>query len=112
MIPVSLSSRVKEVFSRRFQSDLLKEENWSRQVSERLASAFRQRIADQTHEIIEWKGGDHVGPHGFPCRRTKPFPFYIYYAVERDTIYFLGLVHERRHPDFLKKQIKSEGQGE
>jgi hypothetical protein len=54
-------------------------------------------------EIIKWSGSDHVGPHGFPCRRTKPFPFYLYYKVEGDTIYFLGLVHERRHPDFLKK---------
>jgi hypothetical protein len=23
-----------------------------------------------------WGGGDHAGTHGFPCRRTKPFPFY------------------------------------
>ncbi len=37
-------------------------------VSERLASAFRERITGQVREIIKWKGGDHVGPHGFPCR--------------------------------------------
>jgi hypothetical protein len=49
-----------------------------------------------------------VGPHGFPCRRAKPFPFYVYYKIEGDTIYFLGLVHERRHPDFLKEQLSDD----
>ena len=59
-------------------------------------------------EVIKWKGGDHVGPHGFPCRRAKPFPFYVYYKIEGDTIYFLALVHERRHPDFLKEQLSDD----
>jgi hypothetical protein len=68
-----------------------------------LASAFRERVTGQVREIIKWKGGDHVGPHGFPCRRTRPFPYYIYYSVNQETILFLGLVHERRHPDFLKR---------
>lgn len=93
---------MKIVFSRQFRVDLLKEELNYREISERLASAFRERVAGQTREVIRWKGGDHLGPHGFPCRRTKPFPFYIYYQIEGDTLYFLGLVHERRHPDFLK----------
>jgi hypothetical protein len=38
----------------------------------------------------------------FPVAEQRPFPFYICYNVESETIYFLGLVHERRHPDFLK----------
>ena len=47
--------------------------------------------------------------YGFCCRRTKPFPFYIYYEVIEETIYFLGLVHVRRHPAYLKKRIEEEG---
>jgi hypothetical protein len=31
--------------------------------------------------------------------------------IEGDTVYFLGLVHERRHPDFLKKQLSGGGFG-
>ena len=100
---------MKAVFSTRFRTDLLKEEGYYAQISLRLASARREGVAGQAGEIIRWKGCDHVGPHGFPCRRTKPFPFYIYYSVEGDIIYFLGLVHERRHPDFLKKRIQREG---
>lgn len=95
---------MKARFSRQFKADLLEAELKYRAVSERLASAFRERIAGQVREVIRWKGGDHVGPHGFPCRRAKPFPFYIYYHVTRSTIYFLGLVHERRHPDFLQRR--------
>jgi hypothetical protein len=93
---------VRALFSSQFKADLLAEEEKYQAISERLRSAFRQRVAGQVREIVKWSGGDHVGPHGFPCRRTKPFPFYIYYVVEGDVIYFLALVHERRHPDFLK----------
>ena len=96
---------MKAVFSSRFKADLDAETEKYGLVSERLASAFMERIAGQTREIIKWNGGDHVGPHGFPCRRTQPFPFYICYFVDRDTIYFLGLIHERRHPDFLKARL-------
>jgi hypothetical protein len=100
---------VKAVFSARFREDLAREEARYQGISARLASAFRERIAGQTREIIRWQGGDHTGPHGFPCRRSKPFPFFIYYLVRGETIYFLGLVHERRHPDFLKEQMGLRG---
>lgn len=97
---------MKAVFSRQFKADLLREETKYLEISERLAGDFRERVAGQSREIIRWEGGDHVGPHGFPCRRTRPFPYYIYYSVKVDTIYFLGLVHERRHPDFLRRQLR------
>lgn len=95
---------MKAVFSTRFKADLTEAEARYREISERLAGELRERVAGQAREIIRWKGGDHKGPHGFPCRRTKPFPFFIYYEVRNDTIWFLALVHERRHPEFLKKQ--------
>ena len=91
------------VFSSSFKADLVREETKYAEISERLSGDFHERVAGIVREIIKWSGSDHVGPHGFPCRRTKPFPFYIYYKAEGGTIYFLGLVHERRHPDFLKK---------
>ena len=94
---------MKAIFSRQFRDDLAREEGKYGEISERLAGVFHERVAGKTREIIRWCGGDHVGPHGFPCRRLKPFPFYICYQVKGDTIYFLGLVHERRHPDFLKE---------
>ena len=30
------------------------------------------------------------------------------YEIAGDTIHFLGLVHERRHPDFLKEQLSDD----
>lgn len=102
---------MKASFSRQFKTDLLREETRYREISEQLAGAFRERVAGQTREIIRWQGGDHVGPHGFPCRRTKPFPYYIYYSVRADAIYFLGIVHERRHPGFLKTQLRQPKSG-
>jgi hypothetical protein len=98
---------VRAVFSKEFEFELVEKEQRYNEISLRLGSAFRARVASQTREIIKWRGGDRVGPHGFPCRRTKPFPFYIYYKVIGDTIHFLGIIHERRHPDFLKGRLKA-----
>ena len=92
------------VFSSSFKTDLVREEARYAEISERLSGDFHERIAGLVREVIRWGGGDHVGPHGFPCRHARPFPFYLYYKVEGDTIYFLSLVHERRRPDFLKEQ--------
>lgn len=84
---------MKAVFSTRFRADLLREEIKYREVSERLATALRERVAGQVSEVIRW-------------RRTKPFPFFIYYKLQGEAIHFLGLVHERRQPDFLRKQLR------
>ncbi len=97
---------MKAVFSTQFKVDLLAAEAKYCEISDRLAGELRERIAGQAREIIRWRGGDHVGPHGFPCRSTKPFPFFICHEMRNETIYFLGLVHERRHPDFLKDRRK------
>jgi hypothetical protein len=56
---------VNAVFSSRFKADLDAEVERYRSISERLASAFTERVAGQAREIVKWKGGDHVGPHMF-----------------------------------------------
>ena len=94
---------MKAVFSSQFKVDLLRAENRYGEISPQLAKALRERVAGLVREVIRRGGGDHIGPHGFPCQRTKPFPYYIYYNVDSETIRFLALVHERRHPAFLKK---------
>ena len=93
------------VFSSSFKTDLVREETRYAEISERLSGDFHERVSGLVREVIKWEGGDHIGPHGFPCRHARPFPFYIYYKIQGDTIYFLSLVHERRHPDFLKEQL-------
>jgi hypothetical protein len=65
---------VKAVFSARFKADLNREEAKYAEVSTKLASAFRERIAGQTREVIKWKEEimwvhtdlHVVGPNPFP----------------------------------------------
>jgi hypothetical protein len=64
---------VKAVFSTRFKADLLEAETKYGEISDRFAGELRERVAGQAREIIRWQGGDHIGPHGFPCRRTRFF---------------------------------------
>ena len=99
---------MKVIFSSLFKRDLDQEVARYEEISPRLGREFHNRVEEATRTVVRWKGGDHVGPHGFPCRRCRPFPFLVYYVIEEETLYFLGLVHERRHPDFLKRKLTEE----
>ena len=99
---------MKVIFSSVFKHDLLEEETRYRVISSRLGEEFHERVKATVRTVIRWQGGDHVGPHGFPCRRCRPFPHLVYYSLEDDTLYVLGLVHERRHPNYLRQRLESE----
>ncbi len=90
------------VFSSLFKKDLVEAETRYYSISDRLGSDLHERVKNAVRSIIRLEGGDHVGPHGFPCKRCRPFPFYICYQIEGNTVYFIALVHEARHPDFIK----------
>jgi hypothetical protein len=96
---------VKAVFSSLFREDLREVTGRYAEILPRLGEDFEARVKAAVRTVLRWEGGDHVGPHGFPCRRCRPFPYLLYYKIEGETVYVLGLVHERRHPDFLKKRL-------
>jgi len=96
---------VKLVFSSLFREDLLRESARYAEISPRLGAEFSERVKAALRTVVQWRGGGHVGPHGFPCRRCRPFPLLLYYQIDDETLYVLGLVHERRHPAFLKEQL-------
>jgi Plasmid stabilisation system protein. len=97
---------MKVVFSTRFRDDLAEAADYYRRISDRLAADFVERVKSTVRTVIKWGGGDHVGPHGFPCRRCRPFPYLVYYEVSDDTLHVLALVQERRHPDHLKPRAE------
>lgn len=95
---------MKVIFSSDFKTDLLDAESRYAAISEKLGADFHDRVQEAVLVIAKLGGGDHFGPHGFPCRRCRPFPFVVYYEVVADTLYIIGLIHERRHPDFLRER--------
>ena len=96
---------MKVIFSTLFKSDLLEAESRYSGISTRLGEDFHNRVKEVVRTIIQWKGGDHVGPHGFPCRKCRPFPYVVCYEIENDVLYVLGIVHEQRHPDYPRKNL-------
>ena len=94
------------VFSSLFKKDLVEAETRYYSISDRLGSDLHERVKNAVRSIIRLEGGDHVGPPGFPCKRCRPFPFSICYQIEGNTVYFIALVHEARHPDFIKDRKK------
>ena len=96
---------MKVTFSTLFRRDFTEASESYKIISSRLQEDFDERVKATVRTIISWKGGDHVGPHGFPCRRCRPFPHLVYYQIEDESLYILGLVHEKRHPDYLKQNL-------
>ncbi len=96
---------MKVVFGTFFREELRTTIDYYAAVSPRLGADFDARVKTTVRTVVRWRGGDRVGPHGFPCRRCRPFPYLFDYEIEHDTLYVLGLVHEHRHPDFLKRQL-------
>ena len=87
------------------KTDLAEAERYYAAISPDLGTDFRAQAADAVRTIAARQGGDHVGPHGFRCRRCVRFPYLIYYEIEGDVLRVLGIVHERKHPDYLKLRL-------
>ncbi len=66
------------VFSSVFRQDLADATAKYRDVSPRLEEDLNDRVKSAVRTVIRWRGGDHVGPHGFRCRRCRPFPYLLY----------------------------------
>ena len=96
------------VFSSAFKRDLLEAESRYAAISLKLGDDFHERTQEAVRTILARNGGDHVGPHGFRCRKCRPFPYLVYYEITGDVVYVLGLVQERRHPDHLKQALGDE----
>ena len=97
---------MKVFISSLFKHDLLEAETRYSEISPRLGDDFHARVKEAVRVVIKWRGGDHVGPHGFPCRRCRPFPYLVYYEIQGESLYILGVVHERRHPDYLRENLE------
>jgi plasmid stabilization system protein ParE len=95
---------VKLILSQAFKDDLLQAETYYFRISAVLGERLHARVKETIRSIVRWGGGDHVGPHGFPCKRCTPFPWLIYYEKVGDDLRVLALLHERREPDTLKKR--------
>lgn len=97
-------------FSSVFKRDLLEAEGRYLAISSRLGDDFHARVKEAVRTIIVRNGGDHVGPHGFRCRKCRPFPYLVYYELEGDDLFVLGLVQERKHPDYLTRELQKSGE--
>jgi hypothetical protein len=96
---------VKVVFSSLFKQDLREAVVRYAKVSPKLGEEFTERVKESVRTILRWGGGDHVGIHGFPCRKCRPFPYLIYCEIKGDSLFVLGLVHERQRPDYLSRNL-------
>jgi hypothetical protein len=77
-------------FSSVFKRDLIEAEERYAGISPKLGDDFHARVKEAVRTILVRKGGDHIGPHGFRCRKCMPFPYLVYYELEGDALYVIG----------------------
>ena len=97
-------------FSSVFKRDLIEAGARYAAISLKLGDDFHARVKEAVRTILIRHGGDHIGPHGFRCRKCMPFPYLVYYEFEGEELFVLGLVQERRHPDYLKGELGKSGE--
>lgn len=97
-------------FSSVFKRDLLDAETRYAAVSPKLGEDFHARVREAIRTVIARNGGDHFGPHGFRCRKCRPFPYLVYNHLEGEELFVLGLVQERKHPDYVKSELRESGE--
>jgi hypothetical protein len=96
---------MKIVFSSLFKEDLAEATEKYAFISPKLGDDFYARVRENIRIIVRWQGGDHVGPHGYPCKRCRPFPYLLYYEITGDVLYVIGIVHAHRHPSYLTRNL-------
>lgn len=97
---------MKVIFSSVFKRNRLEAETRHGAISPRLGDDFHERAKEAGRTIMARNGGEHVGPHGFRRRKCRPFPYPIYHEIAGEVLYVLGLVQERKHPDYLKQALE------
>ncbi len=97
-------------FSSVFKRDLIDAEERYSEISPKLGDDFRARVKEIVRAVALRGGGDHFGPHGFRCRKCRPFPYLLYYEIEANDLFILGLVQERKHPDNLGDELRKSGE--
>ena len=92
------------VLSQPFKDDLLHAETHYFRISATLGEKMHSRVKESIRNIVRRRGGDHVGPHGYRCKRCAPFPWLVYYELVGEELRILALLHERSDPDTLKRR--------
>jgi hypothetical protein len=84
---------VKVVLSAFFKRGRLQARRYYAGISRGLVDELDDQVQGVIRVIANRKGGDHIGPHGHPCRRCSPFPYLVYYRITGETLYILGFIH-------------------
>jgi plasmid stabilization system protein ParE len=92
---------VRIVFTAEYKQDLREARRYYAGISQARADDLRDQVKEVIRTIVERNGGDHVGPHG-----RSPYPYLVYYRIVGEMLYILGLVHERRHPEHLRRGLR------
>ena len=79
---------------------------WYQAISPRLRDRFQSQLDTSLKEIQSNPLAFHLLGHKARCKKLKRFPYLVIYAVQKDLISVVAVIHERRNPKKWKRRIR------
>jgi toxin ParE1/3/4 len=70
-----------------------------------LGDDLRKRTESATREISEFPFSYRLRDNSYRRFNLARFPLYIPYIIQGETLFFLAIAHNARHPDYWKERI-------
>ena len=90
----------------RAQTQILDSARFYEMQSSGLGSYFRSSILEDIRRLRTTAGVHQVVLGKYHRSVSRRFPFGVYYRVEDDQIWVHAVLDSRRHPDWIRQQIK------
>jgi len=79
---------------------------WYQAVSQRLSERFQVQLELSLNAIQSNPQAFHLLNAKARCKKLKGFPYLVVYAMRRDVISIIAVIHERKNPTTWKRRIK------
>ena len=79
---------------------------WYNAVSSQLSDSFQAQLIISLNEIHSNPLAWHLLNRKARCKKLKRFPYLVIFAVQKDLISVVAVIHEKRNPKVWKQRFR------
>ena len=79
---------------------------WYQAISPQLAERFQKQLEFSLDEIHSNPLSWHLLNEKARCKKVKRFPYLVIFAIKKDMISVVAIIHEKRDPKIWKQRIR------
>jgi len=83
-----------------FAGDIRKAAFYYGEISQKVLDGFWAKLDRILASVIRNPRMNHFDSSGFRRANFKKYPYHLLYEVDEDSLYFIVLRHDQRHPSF------------